>query len=118
MARQHNLSEQRITLTELAKRLRRLSTEERRAAIEISTSLAGVSLKTAKEFVEVVPSALKILSPSDLRSWGEFGRRLSMVNSDLGARFFSAGVDDFRSVPEPSRETVFSLLAQIGRAHV
>jgi len=112
MARQHNLSEQRITLTELAKRLRRLSTEERRAAIEISTSLAGVSLKTAKEFVEVVPSALKILSPSDLRSWGEFGRRLSMVNSDLGARFFSAGVDDFHSVPEPSRETVFSLLTR------
>ena len=66
------------TLTGLAARLGRLPADKKRAALEISAALAGVSLRVSREFVEAVPKAANILSADDLRNWGEFGRRLAM----------------------------------------
>ena len=66
------------TLTGLAARLSRLPGDQRRAALEVAASLAGVSLRVSRDFVEAVPKAAKILSADDLRHWGELGRRLAM----------------------------------------
>lgn len=97
------------TFTGLAKKLSRLSSEQKRAALEMSAALAGVSLRVSREFVEAVPKAAKILSADDLRSWAEMGRRLAMGNADQGAKFFSDGVRDLRNVPENSRSLVFQI---------
>ncbi|MEP6902302.1 MAG: hypothetical protein ABJA66_11160, partial [Actinomycetota bacterium] len=97
------------TFTGLAKRLTRLSSEQKRAALEASASLAGVSLRVSREFVEAVPKAAKILSAEDLRNWAELGRRLAMGNADLGAKFFTDGVDGLEIVPEPARPLVFQI---------
>ena len=97
------------SFTGLAKRLTRLSSEQRRAALEASASLAGVSLRVSREFVEAVPKAAKILSADDLRNWAELGRRLAMGNADLGAKFFTDGVNGLKSVPENARPLVFQI---------
>ncbi len=46
----------------LAARLGRLSSEKKRAALETSAALAGVSLRVSRDFVESVPKAAKLLS--------------------------------------------------------
>ena len=81
------------SFTGLAKRLGKLQADKRRAALEMSASLAGVSLRVSREFVEAVPAAAEILSADDLRNWAEVGRRLAMGNAGTGAAFFAAGVD-------------------------
>jgi nitric oxide reductase activation protein len=97
------------TFTGLAKRLTKLSSEQRRAALEASASLAGVSLRVSREFVEAVPKAARVLSADDLRNWAEMGRRLAMGNAELGANFFAAGVKDLKLVPERARPLVFQI---------
>jgi nitric oxide reductase NorD protein len=97
------------TFTGLAKRLTRLSSEQKRAALEASASLAGVSLRVSREFVEAVPKAAKILSADDLRNWAELGRRLAMGNADQGAKFFTDGVGGLKFVPEKARPLVFQI---------
>ena len=80
--------------------------DKRRAALEMSASLAAISLKVSREFVEAVSDAAKILSADDLRAWGEFGRRLAMGNAGTGASFFSTGVTGLEKVPESARSLV------------
>ncbi len=110
MANEGDLSNhKKTTFTGLAKRLTRLSSEQRRAALEASASLAGVSLRVSREFVEAVPKAAKILTADDLRNWAELGRRLAMGNADAGAKFFMDGVSGLKFVPEAARPLVFQI---------
>ncbi len=97
------------TFTGLAKRLGRLPGDKRRAALEMSAALAGVSLRVSREFVEAVPKAAKILSADDLRNWAEMGRRLAMGNAETGASFFAEGVDGLKKLPEDARPLVFKI---------
>jgi hypothetical protein len=54
--------QQKSSLTGIAAGLSRLPAEKRRAALEVSAALAGVSLKASREFVAAVPAAGDILS--------------------------------------------------------
>jgi hypothetical protein len=96
-------------LTGLAKGLSKLPAEKKRAALEMSAALAGVSLRVSREFVEAVPRASEILSADDMRLWAEMGRRLAMGNAETGAVFFAGGVEDLLLVPETSRSRVFQI---------
>ena len=109
MAENESDNPKKQTFTNLAKRLSRLSGEQRKAALESSASLAGVSLRVSREFVEAVPKAAKILAADDLRNWAELGRRLAMGNADAGAKFFAGGVSGLKSVPENARSLVFQI---------
>jgi hypothetical protein len=102
-------NDKKETFTGLAKKLTRLSSEQKRAALEMSAALAGVSLRVSREFVEAVPRAARVLSADDLRNWAEMGRRLAMGNADLGAKFFATGVNDLKLVPEKSRHLIFQI---------
>lgn len=102
-------NQKKQTLTGLAARLGRLPADKRRAALEISASLAGVSLRVSREFVEAVPKAAKVLSADDLRNWAEMGRRLAMGNAETGAQFFADGVAELRKVPKEARAFVFQI---------
>ncbi len=97
------------TFTNLARRLGKLPNEKKIAALEMSASLAGVSLRVSREFVEAVPKAAKILEADDLRAWAEMGRRLAMANAEIGASFFARGVNDFKKVPAKARTLVFQI---------
>lgn len=97
------------TLTGLAARLGKMPPDKRRAALEVSAALAGVSLKVSREFVEAVPRAARTLSAEDLRAWGELGRRLAMGSADTGVKFFASGVRGLRRMPESSRGLLFQI---------
>lgn len=100
---------EKVDLTTLVQRLTKISPEQKRAALEMSASLAGVSLRVSREFVEAVPKASKILSAEDLRAWGELGRRLAMGNAELGAKFFAGGVAEYSWVTESDRHLAFQI---------
>ncbi len=100
---------QKPTITSLARRLGELPSDKKRAALEVSAALAGVSLRVSREFVEAVPVAGKTLSADDLRRWGELGRRLAMGNAETGTRFFAAGVKDIKRLPEKARPLLFDI---------
>src|SRR4029079_9281579 len=97
------------TLTGLARRLGRLSADKKRAALEGSAALAGVSLRVSREFVEAVPKAAKILSADDIRHWAEMGRRLAMGDAETGTKFFAAGVAELQAIPETARSSIFQI---------
>ncbi|HEX6279135.1 MAG TPA: VWA domain-containing protein, partial [Pyrinomonadaceae bacterium] len=83
--------------------------EKRRAALEVSAALAGVSLKASREFVAAVPAAADVLSADDIRLWGELGRRLAMGSADAGAKFFAEGVEEMSTLPKKARPLVFQI---------
>ena len=97
------------TLTNLARRLGSLPNDKKIIALEMSASLAGVSLRVSREFVEAVPKAAKILSADDIKNWAEMGRRLAMANADLGAKFFVDGATELKRIPEKARPLVFQI---------
>ena len=72
------------TITGLAARLSALPAAKRRAALEVSAALAGVSLRVSRDFVEAAPQAATILSADDIRAWGELGRRIAMGKAESG----------------------------------
>ncbi|MEJ7849739.1 MAG: VWA domain-containing protein [Pyrinomonadaceae bacterium] len=109
MAESGEENQKKQTFTGLAARLGRLPADKRRAALEISAALAGVSLRVSREFVEAVPKAAKVLSADDLRNWAEMGRRLAMGNAETGAQFFADGVAELRKVPKDARASVFQI---------
>jgi hypothetical protein len=110
MASEKNLNTQKKkTFTGLARRLSRLPSEKKKVSLEMSASLAAVSLKVSREFVEAVPKAAKILSADDLREWAEMGRRVAMANADLGVEYFAKGVSSLRQIPARARPLVFQI---------
>jgi nitric oxide reductase NorD protein len=102
-------SPKKESFTGLAKRLSKLPADKKRASLEMSAALAGVSLRVSREFVEAVPGAAKILSADDLRHWAEMGRRLTMGSAETGAAFFAGGVNGLAGVPEAARPLVFQI---------
>src|SRR5687767_1341708 len=100
---------QKNSLTGIAAGLGRLPADKRRAALEVSAALAGVSLRVSREFVAAVPAAAEVLSADELRLWGELGRRLAMGNAETGANFFIEGAGQLKDIPEPARPFVFQI---------
>ncbi|MEZ5345941.1 MAG: VWA domain-containing protein [Pyrinomonadaceae bacterium] len=93
----------------LARRLSRLPNEKKKVSLEMSASLAAVSLKVSREFVEAVPKAAKILSEENLRAWAELGRKVAMADADLGSAYFAKGVGKLRRISKTGRTLVFKI---------
>jgi nitric oxide reductase NorD protein len=89
--------------------LANLPSDKKRVALEMSASLAGVSLRVSRAFVEATPKATKILNAENLRLWAEMGRKLAMANADAGVKFFTDGVSAFKNVPPKARSLVFQI---------
>ena len=94
------------TFTGLARELKNLPTDKKRVALEMSASLAAVSLRVSRAFVEATPDATKFLNADNLRAWAEMGRKLAMANVDAGVNFFVEGIESFRHVPIKARRLV------------
>jgi len=97
------------SLAELAKRIGKLSPEHKRVALEIGSSLAGVSLRVSREFIESVIAASEVFSPDQMKLWAEIGKRLAMSNPEAGAKFFSQKLDDFAYVPSEAKTLAFQI---------
>jgi hypothetical protein len=89
-----------------------LPLEQTRAALETSAAIAGVSLRASIEFLRAVPDVARVLEPTELRAWGELGRRLTMGDVENGVGFFTSGLGDFSNVPTGARPFVFQVCAR------
>jgi len=112
VAEEENSPTEKAAFAELAKKLSRLPTEKKRAALESSAAIAAVSLRVSRDFIEAVPKAAKVLSAADLRAWGELGRRIAMADVESGSLFFERGVDWLAALPEESRAIAFQIITR------
>ena len=103
---------ERRTLGGLARELGKLPGEAALAALETSASIAGVSLRASMEFLRAAPEAARVLEATELRQWGEIGRRLAMGDVETASAFFAAGVEDFRQVPKAARPLIFQICSR------
>lgn len=103
---------ERRTIAGLARELGALPVDAARAALEMSASIAGVSLRASIEFLRAAPRASRVLEEAELRAWGEMGRRLAMGDVETAISFFNAGVDAFGDVPQEARPLIFQVCSR------
>lgn len=103
---------ERRSVLELTLRLSHLPLDQAAAVLEISASVAGVSLRAGVEFLRAAPAATEVLETAELRSWGEMGRRLAMSDVETAISFFLEGVDDLKRVPREARAILFQLCSR------
>lgn len=104
----HSPSERR-SLLELTRSLTRLPIDKSAAALESGAAIAGVSLRAAIEFLRSAPAAAETLEATELRSWGELGRRLAMGEVETAISFFIAGIDEMKDLSSEIRQLIFQL---------
>jgi len=102
-------SAERRSFLELTRSLAGLPLDQAAAALETSAAIASISLRAGIEFLRATPAAATVLKPSDLRSWGEMGRRIAMSDYEAAVNFFANGIEPLRPVPQELHETIFSL---------
>ena len=103
---------ERRTVAKLLREIRSLPLEQTVAAVEVSATIAAVSLRASIEFLRATPEAARVLDPAELRAWGELGRRLTTNDVESGISFFSDGIADFARVPPPVRPFVFQVCSR------
>ena len=96
----------------LVRQLAKLPLDHTRAALEMSATIAAVSLRASIEFLRAAPEVAQVLEPTELRAWGELGRRLTMSDVESGVAFFTAGAGEFAKVPSAVRPFVFQVCAR------
>src|SRR5258708_33423764 len=106
-----NPSERR-TLAGLLREISHLPLEHTRAALETSAAIAAVSLRASIEFLRAAPGVAQVLEPTELRAWGELGRRLAMSEVENGVGFYTSAVGDFTRVPPAARPSVFQVCSR------
>ncbi|HEX8706792.1 MAG TPA: VWA domain-containing protein [Pyrinomonadaceae bacterium] len=100
---------ERRTIAGLARELGSLPGDRARAALETSASIAGVSLRASIEFLRAAPAAARVLEATELRAWGEMGRRLAMGDVETAVSFYAAGVEELNQVARETRPLVFQV---------
>lgn len=103
---------ERRTIAGLARELGSLPVDAARAALEMSASIAGVSLRASIEFLRAAPEASRVLEEAELRAWGEMGRRLAMGDVETAVSFFNAGVEALADVPQEARPLIFQVCSR------
>ncbi|HEY0406950.1 MAG TPA: VWA domain-containing protein [Pyrinomonadaceae bacterium] len=103
---------ERRTLGGLARELGKLPVEAAYTSLETSAAIAGVSLRASMEFLRAAPEAARVLEATELRAWGEIGRRLAMGDVETAVSFFAAGVDALSDVPIAARPLIFQICAR------
>src|SRR5215211_19518 len=109
MSEDQHQSAERQSFLELTRSLTGLPLDQAAAVLETSASIAAISLRAGIEFLRAAPSAAQLLQPTELRSWGEMGRRLAMADYESAAAFFGEGVESLATIAPKLRPDVFVL---------
>ncbi|HEU4931748.1 MAG TPA: VWA domain-containing protein [Pyrinomonadaceae bacterium] len=109
MSEDQHQSAERQSFLELTRSLTGLPLDQAAAVLETSASIAAISLRAGIEFLRAAPAAAQVLQPSELRSWGEMGRRLAMADYESAVTFFDEGVESLRTIAPELRPDIFIL---------
>ena len=105
-------SHEHQSFLKLTRELASLPLEQSAAALETGAAIAAVSLRAGIEFLRASPAAAEVLPPSELRSWGELGRRLALGDVETAITFFGEGVSGLRVIPQVVHPLVFQLCSR------
>ncbi len=100
------------TVSDLAPKLARIPSERLIFILSIGAGLAGMSLKTAKEFLTVAPEVGRLLNTFELKTWGEAGKRLASTNIDAAHDFFVASPETLAALPQSYRLRALTLCSR------
>ena len=100
------------TIESIAKRLGILPSERLLLTTDIGITLATASLRAAIEFLKAAPEVSRFIDSSDLRVWGEVGRRLCGTSADAACDFFQASKPTLEEIPENMRSAVLKLISK------
>src|SRR6266542_6233382 len=103
---------ERQSFLELTRDMARLPLDQAAAALETSAAIAGVSLRASIEFLRAVPGAAQVLGASELRAWGDMGRRLAMSDVETAVTFFNFGVAELRDLAPDAQAILFQLCSR------
>jgi nitric oxide reductase NorD protein len=103
---------ERRTIAGLLRALSNLPLDHARAAVETSAAIAAISLRASIDFLRAASDASKVLEATELRAWGEIGRRLTMADLEAGVSFFATGVGEFAKVPTAVRPFVLQVCSR------
>src|ERR1044071_8389802 len=109
MSDEQQQSAEHQSFLELTRSLTSLPLDQAAAVLETSASIAAISLRAGIEFLRAAPSATQVLQPTELRAWGEMGRRLAMADYESAAAFFGEGVESLKAVAPELRTAIFVL---------
>ncbi|HJQ27431.1 MAG TPA: VWA domain-containing protein [Blastocatellia bacterium] len=98
------------TLDVLAKRLGVLPAERMLLTTDIGISLAALNLRAAVEMMKASPEVSRLIDASDMRIWGEIGKRLSATSAEAAASFFQSSAATIESISEELRSPVLRLV--------
>ncbi len=100
------------TIESLAKRLGILPSERVLLTTDIGITLAAASLRAAIEFLKAAPEVSRFIDSSDMRVWGEVGRRLCATSADAACNFFQSSKETLEATPEAMRTSVLRLISK------
>ena len=80
------------TLDSLMVKLNLIPADRVFLVIDLTTSLAAISLRSAMEFLSVVPEVSRLIGQSELRTWGEIGKRLASTSPEAAIDFFQSSL--------------------------
>jgi nitric oxide reductase NorD protein len=98
------------TIESLVQKLAGLSYERILLVTDISMNLTAVNLRVAVEMLRFAAEVSRLIETSDLRIWGEVGKRLSATSVDGAIAFFQKSPDILESIVEEMRSPVLRLV--------
>jgi nitric oxide reductase NorD protein len=98
------------TLDVLAKRLGVLPAERMLLTTDIGISLAALNLRAAVEMMKASPEVSRLIDASDMRIWGEIGKRLSATSAEAAATFFQSSAATIDAIGEDLRSPILRLV--------
>jgi hypothetical protein len=105
-------SSERQSFLKLTTDIAKLPLEQSAVALEMGAAIAAISLRAGSEFLREVPQAASVLSATELREWGELGRRLAMSDVETAVSFFTAGVAPLQMLSSAARASLLQLCAR------
>jgi nitric oxide reductase NorD protein len=106
------LSAEHQSFLALTRDLVGLPFEQSAAALETGAAIAAISSRASIEYLRASPAAAEVLQASELRSWGDLGRRLAMSDVETAITFFAEGVSSIREIPASIHPLVFQLCSR------
>lgn len=98
------------TIENLVKRLGGLPYERVLLTTDIGVALAATNLRAAVEMLKAAPEVSRLIEASDIRVWGEIGKRLSATSAESAMGFFQSSASILEPIPEDMRSPVLRLV--------
>jgi hypothetical protein len=100
------------TLEALAKRIGGLPYEGVILTTDIGIALAANNLRAAVEFLKAAPEVSRLIDSSDMRVWGEGGKRLAATSIETATAFFQTSASILESINYDMRSPVLRLISK------